>query len=168
MIDLQTRNRKEAELELERLKSSQIQCERQFETRERGHRQRIKCLEEQISTLRDQLSREIRNRQHFLTHSAAADEEIKNLHTILSDSLGATSLTSGCSMIQQQQQHQQRTLTASSIMTGGGEQHLDPILMEMEARRLSETMSNYVHELPVRHKSPSRRCLSPNKIKFRY
>ena len=65
MIDLTTRNRKEAELEVERLRSSQIQSERQLETREKTHRQRIKSLEEQISTLRDQLSREIRTRQNF-------------------------------------------------------------------------------------------------------
>lgn len=161
---MQTRNRKEAELELERLRSSQTQCERQFECRERSHRQRIKCLEEQIATLRDQLSREIRNRQHFLTHTVAADEEIKNLHTILADSLTA-SCPAGSGIVQVHQHQQQRTLTANSSSAGD---HLEPILMEMEARRLNDAMGNFVHELPVRHKSPSRRCLSPNKIKFRY
>lgn len=158
LIDLQTRNRKEAELELERLRSSQSQCERQFESRERNHRQRIKCLEEQISTLRDQLSREIRNRQHFITHSVTADEEIKNLHTILSDSL--TGVGPGGSVVQQ------RSMTAVSHCQPND--HLDPVLFEMEARRLNENMGSFVHELPVRHKSPSRRCMSPNKIKFRY
>ena len=109
LIDLTTRNRKEAELEVERLRSSQIQSERQLESREKTHRQRIKSLEEQISTLRDQLSREIRTRQNFLNHTATADEEIKNLHTILSDSLNTVSR----------------------------EPVLDPILLDMETRRLN-------------------------------
>jgi hypothetical protein len=140
---LTTRNRKEAELEIERLRTSQVQSERQLESREKNHRQRIKCLEEQIATLRDQLSREIRNRQTFLNHTASADEEIKNLHTILTDSLNNVV----------------RTNPAGEI---------DPILLEIEARRLNESMGNYVHEVPVRHKSPNRRCMSPSKLKYRY
>lgn len=127
-------------MEIERLRSSQAQSERQLESREKCHRQRIKCLEEQIATLRDQLSREIRNRQNFLNRTACADEEIKNLHTILTDSLTTVSR----------------------------EPTLDPILLEIETRRLNESMGNYIHEVPVRHKSPSRRCLSPSKLKFRY
>ena len=136
LIDLTTRNRKEAELEVERLRSSQIQSERQLESREKTHRQRIKSLEEQIATLRDQLSREIRTRQNFLNHTASADEEIKTLHTILSDSLN--------------------TVSRDPV--------LDPILLDMETRRLNESMGSYIHETPVRHRSPTRRCLSPSKL----
>ena len=138
MIDLTTRNRKEAEMEVERLRSSQIQSERQLESREKSHRQRIKSLEEQISTLRDQLSREIRTRQNFLNHTVTADEEIKNLHSILTDSLN--------------------TVARDPV--------LDPILLDMETRRLNESMGSYIHETPVRHRSPTRRCLSPTKLKL--
>ena len=138
MIDLTTRNRKEAEMELERVRSSQVNSERQLELREKSHRQRIKSLEDQIATLRDQLSREIRNRQNFLSHTANADEDIRNLHTILSDSLN--------------------TVTREPVF--------DPMLLDIETRRLNESMGNYIHEAPVRHRSPNRRCLSPNKLKF--
>lgn len=158
LIDVQTRNRKEAELELERVRSAQVQCERQLESRERSNRQRIKALEEEIGSLRDQLSREIRNRQHFLTQTVAADEEIKNLHTILSDSITASN---GTTAVHHHHLHR------STVSSAGSGDH--PLLLELEARRLNENCSgSYVHELPVRHKSPSRRCLSPNKIKFRY
>ena len=135
-----TRNRKESELEVERLRSSQLQSEKQLETREKCHRQRIKSLEEQIATLRDQLSREIRNRQNFLTHTASADEEIRNLHSILSDSL--------------------HTVSRDPL--------LDPVLLDIETRRLNESIGGYQFETPVRHRSPTRRCLSPSKFKYRY
>ena len=125
-------------MEVERLRSSQIQSERQLESREKSHRQRIKSLEEQISTLRDQLSREIRTRQNFLNHTVTADEEIKNLHSILTDSLN----------------------------TVARDPMLDPILLDMETRRLNESMGSYIHETPVRHRSPTRRCLSPSKLKL--
>ena len=141
LIDLTTRNRKEAELEVERLRSSQVQSERQLESREKNHRQRIKSLEEQIATLRDQLSREIRTRQNFLNHTVNADEEIKNLHSILSDSLN--------------------TVSRSDPL-------FDPVLLDIETRRLNESMGSYQHEAPVRHRSPNRRCLSPSKLKLHH
>jgi rootletin len=138
LIDITTRNRKETEMETERLRSSQIQSERQLESREKSHRQRIKSLEEQIATLRDQLSREIRTRQNFLNHSVNADDEIKNLHSILSESL--------------------HTVSRDPI--------LDPVLLDIETRRLNESMGSYIHEAPVRHRSPNRRCISPAKLKL--
>jgi hypothetical protein len=140
LIDLTTRNRKEAELEVERIRSSQQQSERQLEAREKNHRQRIKSLEEQINTLRDQLSREIRQRQNFLSHTVNGDDEIKNLHSILSDSLNACPVSR--------------------------EACFEPGLLDVETRRLNESMGSYINEAPVRHRSPNRRCLSPNKLKF--
>ena len=140
MIDITTRNRKESELEMERIRSSQVQTEKQLESREKCHRQRIKGLEEQIATLRDQLSREIRTRSNFLTTTVCADEEIKSLHNILSDSLHNVARSDPC---------------------------LDPALLDIETRRLNDSMGNYVHETPVRNRSPTRRCASPiNRIKF--
>jgi uncharacterized protein YlxW (UPF0749 family) len=53
LIDLTTRHRKECELETERLCSSQQQSERLLEARERAHRQQIKGLEEQVSSVQE-------------------------------------------------------------------------------------------------------------------
>ena len=66
LIDLTTRHRAETEMETERLRSSQIQAERTLEARERSHRQRVKGLEEQVATLKDQLGQEIRKRQAYI------------------------------------------------------------------------------------------------------
>uniref|UniRef100_K7FZ16 Ciliary rootlet coiled-coil, rootletin n=1 Tax=Pelodiscus sinensis TaxID=13735 RepID=K7FZ16_PELSI len=52
--------RAELQLEIERLRGSQIQAERTLEARERAHRQRVKGLEEQILTLKEQLQQELR------------------------------------------------------------------------------------------------------------
>ena len=49
LIDITTRHRQESELEMERLRTAQIQSERTLEARERAHRQRIKGLEEQVN-----------------------------------------------------------------------------------------------------------------------
>ena len=48
LIDLTTRNRKEIELETDRIRTSQVQIEKTLEVREKVHRQRIKSLEEQV------------------------------------------------------------------------------------------------------------------------
>lgn len=56
LIDLTSRHRRETELETERLRSAQQQAERMLEARERAHRQRVKGLEEQVATLKDQLT----------------------------------------------------------------------------------------------------------------
>ena len=66
LIDLTTRHRAETEMETERLRSAQIQAERTLEARERSHRQRVKGLEEQVATLKDQLGQEIRKRQAYI------------------------------------------------------------------------------------------------------
>ena len=87
------------------------------------------------------MSREIRTRQNFLSHTASADEEIKNLHSILSDSLNNVSRGDPC---------------------------LDPILLDIETRRLNESMGSYIHETPVRNRSPTRKCLSPSRLKLHH
>lgn len=48
MIEVTSRHRQESELELERLRTAQVQSERTLEARERAHRQRVKGLEEQV------------------------------------------------------------------------------------------------------------------------
>lgn len=65
LIEITTRHRQESEMEIDRLRTAQVQAERTLEARERAHRQRVKGLEEQVSTLKDQLSQEIRRRQPY-------------------------------------------------------------------------------------------------------
>jgi len=66
LIDLTTRHRAETEMETERLRSAQDQAERTLDARERQNRQRVKGLEETISTLKDQLSQEMKKRQQYI------------------------------------------------------------------------------------------------------
>ena len=49
LIEVTSRHRQESELEVERLRTAQVQAERTLEARERAHRQRVKGLEEQVS-----------------------------------------------------------------------------------------------------------------------
>lgn len=53
-------------METDRLRSSQTQAEKTLDARERAHRQRVKGLEEQVATLKDQLSQEMKKRQQFI------------------------------------------------------------------------------------------------------
>ena len=66
LIDLTTRHRAETEMETDRIKSAQNQAERSLESRERTHRQKVKGLEEQVATLKDQLSQEMKKRQQYI------------------------------------------------------------------------------------------------------
>merc|ERR1712187_496923 len=56
ILELTSRHRQEADAKMERLRSAHAQAERTLESRERSHRQRIRGLEEQITTLKDQLA----------------------------------------------------------------------------------------------------------------
>lgn len=49
LLETATRHRQELQVEIERLRGSQVQAERTLEARERAHRQRVKGLEEQVS-----------------------------------------------------------------------------------------------------------------------
>lgn len=83
------------------------------------------------------MNQEIRKRQQFLTQTATADEQIKNMHNVLSDSLNAVSR----------------------------EPFLDGVLLDYETRRLNESLNGFIHEQPTRHRSPTRRSFSPSKYK---
>ncbi|CAF3320875.1 unnamed protein product [Rotaria socialis] len=87
LIDLATRSRRETEAETERIRSSQTAAERALEAREKSHRTRVKGLEEQITTLKEQLHQELRKRQSFLTRSMANGDEINALRREITDSL---------------------------------------------------------------------------------
>lgn len=60
------KQRDEAQRESERLRSSYRDMERTLGTRERAHRHRVKGLEEQVSTLKEQLQQEMKRRQPSL------------------------------------------------------------------------------------------------------
>ena len=164
LIELTTRNRKESELEVEqRVRSSQVQSDH----REKNHRQRIKGLEEQIAALRDQLSREIRTRQSFLSHTQTADEEIKQLHSILTDSLHT--VARNC----QTGNNHDHDHDHNGGHGGGSTTTIVVDTLDMETRRLNESMGSYIHETPVRNRSPVARqqqlkCLSPTRLKLHH
>ncbi|KAG9353126.1 hypothetical protein JZ751_017702 [Albula glossodonta] len=63
------RLRDEAQREAERLRIAQREAERTLAARERAHRHRVKGLEEQVSTLKEQLQQEMRRRQPQLPPS---------------------------------------------------------------------------------------------------
>lgn len=48
MIDFTTRNRRETEVETERIRTSQTAAERALEAREKSHRARVVGLEDQV------------------------------------------------------------------------------------------------------------------------
>lgn len=50
LIDLTTRHRAETEMETDRLRQAQMQAERLLEARERANRQKVKGMEETVST----------------------------------------------------------------------------------------------------------------------
>ncbi|XP_034736357.1 rootletin [Etheostoma cragini] len=65
LLEVTARHHQELDMETERLRDSQLQAERALETREKAHRQRVKCLEEQVLTLKEQLDQETRRRQAY-------------------------------------------------------------------------------------------------------
>jgi len=137
LIDLTTRHRSETEMETDRLRSAQLQAEKTLESRERAHRQRVKGLEEQISTLKDQLSQEMRKRQQYISRSARAGDEISHIRNILDGSLTNVSR----------------------------DPNLDAMLLEHEAKKLDDSLD--LHTIPTRlsprHRSPARPH-SPNRM----
>lgn len=48
LLEATARHHQELDVETSRLRDSQQQAERALEARERAHRQRVKCLEEQV------------------------------------------------------------------------------------------------------------------------
>lgn len=68
LIDLTTRHRAETEMETERLRSAQNQAEKALESRERSHKQRVRGLEGQVATLKDQLGQEMKKRQQYIRY----------------------------------------------------------------------------------------------------
>lgn len=48
VLEVTARHHQELDLEMDRLRDCQLQAERALECREKAHRQRVKCLEEQV------------------------------------------------------------------------------------------------------------------------
>ncbi|XP_068447240.1 rootletin isoform X3 [Clinocottus analis] len=65
LLEVTARHHQELDLETDRLRDSQFQAEQALETREKAHRHRVKCLEEQVLTLKEQLDQETRRRQTY-------------------------------------------------------------------------------------------------------
>ena len=51
LAEVSNRHRQESEVELDRLRTAQLQAERTLEVRERAHKQRVKGLEEQVTII---------------------------------------------------------------------------------------------------------------------
>lgn len=111
MIDFTTRNRRELEAETERIRTSQSAAERALEAREKAHRVRVKALEDQITTLKEQLHQEIRGRKGYLHRPMTNTDENSNLRREIHESL------------------------TSSVCH---DPYMDPVLLEHETRRLTE------------------------------
>lgn len=138
LIELTSRHRSETEMETERLRTAQMQAERTLEARERSHRQRVRGLEEQVATLKDQLAQEMRKRQQYISKSARAGDEIRDLRGVLDNSLRNVSR----------------------------DPQLDSLLLEAETRKLDESMDFTPSRLrprspgPARSQSPGRRAMT--------
>ncbi|CAF0803068.1 unnamed protein product [Rotaria sp. Silwood1] len=91
LIDFNTRNRRETEAETARIRSSQTAAERTLEAREKAHRARVKGLEEQITTLKEQLHQEMRGRKSFLHRSLINSDETNVIRREVTDSISAIS-----------------------------------------------------------------------------
>lgn len=52
LLEVTARHHQELDLEMDRLRDSQLQAEQALESREKAHRQRVKCLEEQVFEFR--------------------------------------------------------------------------------------------------------------------
>ncbi|KAJ3599859.1 hypothetical protein NHX12_033813, partial [Muraenolepis orangiensis] len=63
LLEASARHSQEMDVETGRLRAAQLQAERGLESRERAHRQRVKGLEGQVLTLKEQLDEELRKRQ---------------------------------------------------------------------------------------------------------
>ncbi|CAH1108752.1 unnamed protein product [Psylliodes chrysocephalus] len=110
----QTLDSKFDRAEIERYRAAQLQAERLLEAREQSHRQQVARLENQITLLRDQLNQEIKRRQQYVMRSSKAGREMQQLRQALGDSL--------------------RTVSQDPS--------LDALLLEHEARKLDNTLSN--------------------------
>ncbi|XP_063747285.1 rootletin [Eleginops maclovinus] len=65
LLEVTAHHHQELDLETDRLRDTQLQAEQALENREKAHRQRVKCLEEQVLTLKEQLDQETRRRQAY-------------------------------------------------------------------------------------------------------
>lgn len=98
----------------ERYRAAQLQAERLLDAREQSHRQQVQRLEQQVSSLREQLNQEIKRRQQYVMRSSRAGREMQQLRQALGDSL--------------------RTVSQDPS--------LDALLLEQEARKLDHTASS--------------------------
>ncbi|XP_061895361.1 rootletin-like isoform X3 [Entelurus aequoreus] len=63
LLEVTVRHHQELDAETACLRGAQLQAEQALQSRERAHRQRVKCLEDQVSTLKEQLDQEAPRRR---------------------------------------------------------------------------------------------------------
>lgn len=122
MVDVTSRHRKQKEAELDRLRSAYQQAQRTLDSREKSHRQRVIGLEQQVQLLKDQLNQEIRKRQLYVLRSAKTGDEIRELRSVLDQSL--------------------KTVSKDNA--------LDAFLLESEARKLDSAVDRHLSRSPTR------------------
>lgn len=59
LLEVSARHKQELDLESERMRDSQQQTERALEAREKAHRQRVHCLEEQVGEYYEDVTKSI-------------------------------------------------------------------------------------------------------------
>ena len=79
--------RREKERDNQRARESALRTEESMASKERIYKERVKGLEEQVETLRDQLSKEIKRRQTLISSTGDINLEIHQLRTNLDESL---------------------------------------------------------------------------------
>ena len=84
---LLSERRKEKEKELRRHKVELDRCRESLNAKERIYRERIKGLEDQMELLKDQLGKELRRKEDFISNSTGITQEISRLRDNLDESL---------------------------------------------------------------------------------
>ncbi|XP_059085482.1 rootletin-like isoform X2 [Tigriopus californicus] len=114
--ELLQERRKEREKDGKRQKESLRSVEESLKAREKIYKERIKGLEDQVGVLKEQLSKEMRRRQAFITGTSGISSEMSELRQNLDQSL----------------------FNVSTPVS-----RLDGQLLDREAQRLSSTVSKY-------------------------
>ena len=87
----------------------------------------------QVSTLKDQLSQEMKKRQEFISRSARAGDDINDLRNMLGSSLGNVAR----------------------------DPSLDPLLLDHETKKLGELVDYHNGQMPTKLNASRRRTRSP-------
>ncbi|XP_047137825.1 rootletin [Hydra vulgaris] len=113
LASMSARHRDDLMKEIERMKSSQQSLDRTYDARERAHKQRIRGLEDQINTLKDQFAKEIQQKQSFINRTTQKNEEIQEIRQKINSSINEVA------------------------------RNADPRILDRESQKLDTTYDNY-------------------------